>query len=106
MQNCIYQSGIYPLSYGTSGNSICDGWSPLLNPSMTVSAIDAIFFHLMFPFTSGNIKSFAAAWTRPSALIDFKYVDNFEEWLETIKETVPEKFLDINIKAFCEGYES
>lgn len=29
-----------------------------------------------------------------------------EEWLETIKETVPEKFLDINIKAFCEGYES
>lgn len=29
-----------------------------------------------------------------------------EEWLETIKETVPEKFLDINVKAFCEGFEA
>ena len=29
-----------------------------------------------------------------------------EEWLETIKETVPEKFLDVNIKAFCEGFEN
>ena len=27
-----------------------------------------------------------------------------EEWLETIKETVPEKFVDVNIKAFNEGY--
>ena len=28
-----------------------------------------------------------------------------EEWLETIKATVPEKFLDINLKAFELGYE-
>lgn len=29
-----------------------------------------------------------------------------EEWIETIKETVPEKFVEVNVKAFCEGYES
>ncbi|MBQ4110354.1 MAG: indolepyruvate oxidoreductase subunit beta [Clostridia bacterium] len=27
-----------------------------------------------------------------------------EEWLDAIKETVPEKFVDVNIKAFNEGY--
>lgn len=28
----------------------------------------------------------------------------FERWIQTIKETVPERFLDINIKAFELGY--
>lgn len=27
-----------------------------------------------------------------------------EQWIETIKETVPEKFLDVNLKAFDLGY--
>ena len=27
-----------------------------------------------------------------------------DEWLEAIKETVPEKFVDVNVKAFNEGY--
>ncbi len=26
-------------------------------------------------------------------------------WIDVIKETVPEKFLDVNIKAFELGYE-
>lgn len=28
----------------------------------------------------------------------------YEKWIEAIKETVPEKFLDINLKAFDKGY--
>lgn len=28
----------------------------------------------------------------------------YEKWIETIKQTVPEKFLDINLKAFDLGY--
>lgn len=28
----------------------------------------------------------------------------YEKWVETIKETVPEKFLDVNLKAFEIGY--
>ena len=28
----------------------------------------------------------------------------YEKWVETIKETVPEKFLDVNLKAFDIGY--
>ena len=28
----------------------------------------------------------------------------YEKWIETIKQTVPEKFIDINIKAFDLGY--
>ncbi len=28
----------------------------------------------------------------------------FEKWVQTIKETVPEKFIDVNLKAFEEGY--
>ena len=27
-----------------------------------------------------------------------------EQWIETIKETVPEKFLEVNLKAFDLGY--
>ena len=28
----------------------------------------------------------------------------YEEWVETIKTTVPAKFLDVNLKAFDLGY--
>ena len=28
----------------------------------------------------------------------------YDKWIETIKTTVPEKFLDVNIKAFDLGY--
>ena len=28
----------------------------------------------------------------------------YDKWIKTIKETVPEKFVDINIKAFDLGY--
>ncbi len=30
----------------------------------------------------------------------------YEKWMETIKTTVPEKFLDVNLKAFDLGYNS
>ena len=29
---------------------------------------------------------------------------SYEKWIETIKKTVPEKFLDANLKAFDLGY--
>ena len=28
----------------------------------------------------------------------------YEKWIDTIKATVPEKFLDVNLKAFDLGY--
>ena len=28
----------------------------------------------------------------------------YEKWIDSIKETVPEKFLDVNLKAFDLGY--
>ena len=28
----------------------------------------------------------------------------YEKWIDTIKSTVPEKFLDVNLKAFDLGY--
>jgi indolepyruvate ferredoxin oxidoreductase beta subunit len=28
----------------------------------------------------------------------------YEKWIEVIKETVPEKFLEVNLKAFDSGY--
>ena len=28
-----------------------------------------------------------------------------EKWIETIRETVPEKFLDVNLRAFDLGYD-
>ena len=29
----------------------------------------------------------------------------YEKWVETVKETVPAKFLDVNLKAFDLGYQ-
>ena len=29
----------------------------------------------------------------------------YEVWIETIKETVPEKFMEVNLKAFDLGYK-
>lgn len=51
---------------------------------------------------AGNIKSVNVVLIGVMAARDNEI--SYEKWIETIKNTVPEKFLDVNIRAFDLGY--
>ena len=67
-------------------------------PRADVTAVDA----LSLAKKAGNIKSvnvvLIGVMARNSEI-------PYEKWVETIKTTVPAKFLDINLKAFDLGYK-
>lgn len=69
-----------------------------LSEKINLQAIDA----LSAAINAGNVKAVNVVLIGVLA----KSTDIAKEvWLEAIKETVPEKFLDVNLKAFEIGYE-
>lgn len=68
-----------------------------LNEKIDLTAVDA----LSLAEQAGNIKAVNVVLIGVMA----KNTDiPYEKWVETIKNTVPEKFLDVNLKAFDLGY--
>lgn len=68
-----------------------------LSEKIDLTAVDA----LSLAEQAGNIKAVNVVLIGVMA----KNTDiAYEKWVETIKNTVPEKFLDVNLKAFDMGY--
>lgn len=68
-----------------------------LSAKINLKAVDA----LSKATEAGNIKAVNVVLIGVMA----KNTDiSYEKWVKTIKETVPEKFLDVNLKAFDLGY--
>ena len=68
-----------------------------ISANIDVTAVDA----LALAKEAGNIKAVNVVLIGVMA----KNTDiPYDKWIETIKVTVPEKFLDVNLKAFDLGY--
>ena len=70
----------------------------ILKQTCDVTVVDA----LSLAKKAGNTKSVNVVLIGVMAASDNNIA--YEKWIETIKTTVPEKFLDVNIKAFDLGY--
>ena len=69
----------------------------LIKDKADIEVIDA----LSLAKEAGNIKAVNVVLIGVMA----KSTDiSYDKWVETIKTTVPEKFLDVNLKAFDLGY--
>ncbi len=68
-----------------------------LSDAVSLTAVDA----LALAAEAGNIKAVNVVLIGVMAK---NTVIPYEEWVETIKATVPAKFLDVNLKAFDLGY--
>lgn len=88
---------IDPMPVITGAASYPDGIIETLKESADIIDVDA----MSLANKSGNIKAVNVVLIGILAKSsDIPY----EKWVETIKSTVPEKFLEVNLKAFDEGY--
>ena len=88
---------IDPMPVITGAASYPDGIIDTLKKAADIVAVDA----MSLAKAAGNIKSVNVVLIGILAKSsDIPY----EKWIETIKSTVPEKFLEVNLKAFDEGY--
>lgn len=88
---------IDPMPVITGAASYPDGIIDTLKENADIVAVDA----MSLANAAGNIKAVNVVLIGILAKSsDIPY----EKWVETIKSTVPEKFLEVNLKAFDEGY--
>ncbi len=88
---------INPMPVITGAASYPDGIKETLAAKVDLTAVDA----LSLAKEAGSIKAvnvvLIGVMAQATAI-------PYEDWIETVKETVPAKFLDINLKAFELGY--
>ncbi|MBR0466564.1 MAG: indolepyruvate oxidoreductase subunit beta [Clostridia bacterium] len=88
---------INPMPVITGAASYPENIYDKLRKTADIEVIDA----LSLAEKAGNIKAVNVVLIGVMAkMTDIKY----EDWVETIKATVPKKFLDVNLKAFDFGY--
>ncbi len=93
----VNDRAISPMPVITGAAQYPEGIIEALKASADVTALDA----LELAEKAGSIKAVNVVLIGVLA----KSTDiPYEAWIETIKSTVPEKFLDINLKAFELGY--
>lgn len=95
----VNRQRINPMPVITGAASYPERIEEKLSAAVNVSAIDA----LELASRAGNTKAVNVVLIGLMAKAsDIPY----EKWVETIKTTVPEKFLDVNLKAFDLGYHA
>ena len=88
---------INPMPVITGATQYPEGIREKLDAAVDLTAIDA----LVLAREAGNIKAVNVVLIGVMAK---NTTIPYEEWVETIKQTVPAKFLEVNLKAFDLGY--
>ena len=88
---------INPMPVITGATQYPEGIREKLDAAVDLTATDA----LVLAREAGNIKAVNVVLIGVMAK---NTTIPYEEWVETIKQTVPAKFLEVNLKAFDLGY--